>query len=167
MRPILAVFFAIIQVVIIILYLTACNIKLTTYEFSDDYGVFQDVQVMIFIGFGFLMVFLKSYSWSAVGFNFLTAALATEVVPLWTGFWQLIFENRAEKIDIDVWMLVRAEFGAAAVLITMGAVLGKVNDAQLCFIAITETFFYTLNEAISLNSIYASDVGGMSKANSF
>jgi hypothetical protein len=32
--------------------------------------------VMIFVGFGFLMTFLKRYSYSAVGLNFLFSALA-------------------------------------------------------------------------------------------
>ena len=40
------------------------------------YPMFQDVHVMMFIGFGFLMVFLKRYGYSAVGFNFFLAALA-------------------------------------------------------------------------------------------
>jgi ammonium transporter Rh len=32
--------------------------------------------VMIFVGFGFLMTFLKRYSYSAVGLNFVLSALA-------------------------------------------------------------------------------------------
>lgn len=40
----------------------------------DHYPMFQDVHVMIFVGFGFLMVFLKCHSWTSVGFNFLIAA---------------------------------------------------------------------------------------------
>ena len=31
---------------------------------------------MIFIGFGFLMVFIKFHSWTAVGYNFLVATWA-------------------------------------------------------------------------------------------
>jgi hypothetical protein len=31
---------------------------------------------MIYIGFGFLMVFLKTGSWTAVGFNYLLSAWA-------------------------------------------------------------------------------------------
>lgn len=40
------------------------------------YPLFQDVHVMIFVGFGFLMVFLKTHSWTSVGFNFVIAAFA-------------------------------------------------------------------------------------------
>lgn len=38
------------------------------------YPMWMDVHVMIFIGFGFLMVFLKTHCWSSIGFNYLIAA---------------------------------------------------------------------------------------------
>jgi ammonium transporter Rh len=38
------------------------------------YAMFQDIHVMIFVGFGFLMVFLKTNMWTAVGYNYLIAA---------------------------------------------------------------------------------------------
>lgn len=47
---------------------------------------FQDVHVMIFIGFGFLMTFLQRYSFSSVGFNFLIAAFALQWATLMQGF---------------------------------------------------------------------------------
>jgi ammonium transporter Rh len=40
------------------------------------YPSFQDVHVMIFVGFGFLMVFLKNNSWCSIGFNYLIACWA-------------------------------------------------------------------------------------------
>jgi len=43
---------------------------------QNYYPIFQDVHVMIFVGFGFLMVFLKTYCWTAIGYNFLIAAFA-------------------------------------------------------------------------------------------
>jgi ammonium transporter Rh len=41
--------------------------------------VFQDVHVMIFIGFGFLMTFLKKYGLSAVSLNMMCAAISLQV----------------------------------------------------------------------------------------
>jgi ammonium transporter Rh len=42
------------------------------------YPMWMDIHVMIFIGFGFLMVFLKHHSWSSVGFNYLIGAWAIQ-----------------------------------------------------------------------------------------
>lgn len=47
---------------------------------------FQDVHVMIFVGFGFLMTFLQRYGFSSVGFNFLIAAFALQWATLMQGF---------------------------------------------------------------------------------
>ena len=41
---------------------------------------------MIIVGFGFLMTFLKRYSWSALGFNFLFAAFTVQWAILVQGF---------------------------------------------------------------------------------
>lgn len=40
--------------------------------------VFQDVHVMVFVGFGFLMTFLRRYGYSAIGFNFLLSAVVIQ-----------------------------------------------------------------------------------------
>jgi ammonium transporter Rh len=50
------------------------------------FTVFQDVHVMVFIGFGFLMTFLKRYGFSAIGFNLLIAALNVQWSILCSGF---------------------------------------------------------------------------------
>lgn len=48
----------------------------STEMLHNHYPLFQDVHVMIFVGFGFLMVFLKAHSWTSVGFNYLVACWA-------------------------------------------------------------------------------------------
>ena len=63
-----------------------------TFLFTDLLSsptVFQDVHVMIFIGFGFLMTFLKRYGFGSVGFNFLIAAVALQWAVLVNGFFHL------------------------------------------------------------------------------
>lgn len=44
---------------------------------------------MIFVGFGFLMTFLKRYGFSATGFNLLVAALMVQWAILARGFFEL------------------------------------------------------------------------------
>ena len=48
---------------------------------------------MIFIGFGFLMTFLKKYGLSAVSLNMICAALSIEIFTLVYGFFHLHCED--------------------------------------------------------------------------
>lgn len=61
-------------------------------------SVFQDVHVMIFIGFGFLMTFLKRYGFSSVGVNLLLAAFGLQWGLLMQGIWHL--DDGKIKINI-------------------------------------------------------------------
>ena len=97
------------------------------------YPFFQDVHVMIFVGFGFLMVFLKNHSWCSIGFNYLIACWAIQICILFTGFWNnitqfyLSSQHQWTKIPLSYDYLLLADFGAGAVLISFGAILGKCS----------------------------------------
>ena len=60
--------------------------------------------------------------------------------------------------------LFNCEFAAGAVLISFGALLGKVNHLQLVVMALFEIVFYKLNEHAALHWVKATDgyrdVGG-------
>ena len=123
------------------------------------YPVFQDVHVMIFVGFGFLMTFLKKYGYSAVGYNFFISSLAIQ--------WYIIIAGCFEhygmtdfKISMNISKLITADFSAAAVLITFGVVLGKVNRLQLFLICILEIVTFAVNEYVLLEKLKIADAGG-------
>jgi ammonium transporter Rh len=86
---------------------------------------------MIYIGFGFLMVFLRTHSWTSVGYNFIIAAYAAQLTILVIGFWHmaLVGDHGFHAISLDIPGLIIGDFGAGAVLITFGAVLGKISLA--------------------------------------
>ena len=67
--------------------------KLTSTVSHFPLSVFQDVHVMIFIGFGFLMTLLKKYGLSAVSLNMICAALSIEIFTLVYGFFHLHCED--------------------------------------------------------------------------
>lgn len=62
-------------------------------EFNDDeslqtsYPLFQDINVMILVGFGFLMAFIKTHQWSALGYTFMINAVVVQLYLLWKPFW--------------------------------------------------------------------------------
>jgi hypothetical protein len=114
---------------------------------------------MIFVGFGFLMVFLKNSSWCSIGFNYLIACWAIQICVLFTGFWHNIMKfteehkegekpHEWEKIHLNYDMLFLADFGAGAVLISFGVILGKCSIFQLWVMTTIEVFFYCLNESV-------------------
>ena len=121
---------------------------------------------MIFVGFGFLMVFLKNHSWCSIGFNYLIACWAIQICILFTGFWHNITHfykdphHQWEKIPLNYEHLILADFGAGAVLISFGAILGKCSIFQLWAMATLEVFFYCLNEAILIDIFQVFDIGG-------
>ena len=57
-------------------------------------------------------------------------------------------------------MLIEGDFAAAAVLISFGAILGKVNSMQLLVMSTLEIFFYALNYQIGAVKFGAVDMGG-------
>ena len=56
--------------------------------------------------------------------------------------------------------MITSDFACAAVLITYGAVLGKVSRLQLTVIGILEIVFYAVNEKIIVKYIQITDAGG-------
>jgi len=119
------------------------------------YPMFQDVHVMIFIGFGFLMTFLKRYGFSSVGGNLLLAAFGLQWGLLTQGFWHLT----DGKIKINIFKIINADFSTATVLISFGAVLGKTSLVQLLIMTVLEIGIFAINEHLVATVFEANDVG--------
>ncbi|XP_034018726.1 LOW QUALITY PROTEIN: ammonium transporter Rh type A-like [Thalassophryne amazonica] len=119
------------------------------------YPMFQDVHVMIFIGFGFLMTFLKRYGFSSVGVNLLLAAFGLQ----WGLFMQGIWHLDDGKVKVNIFKIINADFSTATVLISFGAVLGKTSPVQLLIMTILEITIFSINEHLVANVLNAHDVG--------
>lgn len=133
-------------------------------DFYYRYPSFQDVHVMIFIGFGFLMTFLQRYGFSSVGFNFLIAAFALQWATLMQGFFHGMHGG---KIHIGVESMINADFCTGSVLISFGAVLGKTSPVQLLIMAVFEVTLFAVNEYILLSVLDAKDAGGSMTIHTF
>ncbi|XP_049795388.1 ammonium transporter Rh type B [Schistocerca nitens] len=127
-------------------------------EMAKYYPLFQDVHVMMFAGFGFLMTFLRRYGYSSVGFNFLLAALLLQWSILCKGFYDK--DPRDGSIHIGIINLLQADLTVATILISMGAVLGKVTPLQLVVMGFIETAICTANEHLGVSVLKAVDAGG-------
>ncbi|ROL55278.1 Ammonium transporter Rh type A [Anabarilius grahami] len=127
------------------------------------YPMFQDVHVMIFIGFGFLMTFLKRYGFSSVGINLLLAAFGLQ--------WGLLLQNMWHmhdgKIKVSIESMINADFSTATVLISFGAVLGKTSPVQLLIMTLLEITVFCINEHLVVGVLKVSDVGASMTIHAF
>ena len=85
----------VVEVIIIVLYGVFVRIEHTpgdTYN-AEKYPAYQDVNVMMLIGFGYLMAFSKTTSWSAFSYTFFMNALMVQLYVLVNGFWYRVFHG--------------------------------------------------------------------------
>ncbi|XP_024130055.1 rh blood group, D antigen isoform X2 [Oryzias melastigma] len=114
----------------------------------DKYAEFQDVNVMVVLGFGFLCTFLVRHGFSSSGFNLFVATIATQWALILMGI-ESWYDKR--RILVDLRSILVAEMSAASALISLGAVLGKVNPVQLILLALLEVPAFILNEWVLLS----------------
>ena len=70
-------------------------------------------------------------------------------------------------INLNIKSLITGDFAAGSVLISFGALLGKVSLNQLLLISILEIIFYSLNESIGVIHYQAVDMGGSMYVHTF
>jgi ammonium transporter Rh len=119
-----------------------------TTDFVRFYPMFQDVHVMIFLGFGLLMSFLRVASYSAIGIAYLIAAFTVVVYHLMRAIWLCAFAQC--DMPLSVADLVLGEFCAGALLIAFGVVIGRVSPSQMLLVGVLLPFFYSLNEEVGV-----------------
>jgi len=144
----------------------------------DTFPMFQDVHVMIFIGFGFLMTFLKKYGLSAVSLNMLNAVICLQWATLVYGFVHLKhcqtideFDDDGKCVNGDPWpgigkiylniteSMLYSDFAAASVLISFGVVIGTTSPLQLIAMSLIEIVIFAMNEVIGRKIFKAIDAG--------
>jgi ammonium transporter Rh len=90
--------------------------------------MYQDVNVMMLIGFGFLMTFIKLHAWSSLVYTFFINAITVQLYILLYNFWEKVFHGEWDhKIYIKESSFTAASYSVAANLIAFGGVLGKVG----------------------------------------
>lgn len=133
-----------------------------TYSVPSDlnpqfYAMFIDVSIMIFFGFGFLMTFLRRHGFSAVGLCVMTSCVVVQLSLVMQG---LLQDGLPQGGDVNLFTLINGLFCAGAVMISMGAVLGKLSPSQLLFMGIIETVLYFVNFSLYTKTLGAHDAAG-------
>jgi ammonium transporter Rh len=108
---------------------------------------------------------MRWYGLGAVGFTMLITAVGFQWYLFADSFWIQWFTipdtNDWTKVPINLYSLMDAMFGVSAVLISFGALIGKVSPLQLMVMTVIELALHSLNEKVlMLNFMKLADLGG-------
>ena len=164
--------FGIFQIIFIILIgcyynkldLTNINNILIYYiapnEIVEKYKIFQEINIIIFLGFGFLRTFLKHHSWTSISITLMSGVIAFEVGLFTLICWASIFTRNWNNGILNFQHFLDASYCSATIVISLGAVLGKLSIAQYLVMIFIETIFSTLNYVLLRLKLKIIDVGG-------
>lgn len=130
--------------------------SLTTEKFIEDdnfgnvYSMYIGVEIMIFFGFGYLMTFMSRYGLGAIGFTMMIAVVGMQWGILMEGFFKNVYHDRWDYVHVDMISLMESLHLVAAVLISFGALIGKVGSLQIVVLTLIEAFFYAMNKKLLL-----------------
>ncbi|KAH8024399.1 hypothetical protein HPB51_022883 [Rhipicephalus microplus] len=69
-------------------HVTAAEEEYNEATFNRFYPMFEDVHVMVYVGFGYLMTFLRRFGYSAVGNTLLQSAIVLQWAVIMRGIWR-------------------------------------------------------------------------------
>jgi len=153
------------QLVLLILYMVmtdATNMDVYTDRAQNIqlYNNFVGITLMMFVGFGYLMTFLRKYGLSALGFTMFITCLGMQ----WSMLCVHIFHHidHFSNMKVNVMALLEGDFAVAAFLISFGGIIGKASPLQLLIMVLCESVFYSANTKVILGTHWLdiTDVGG-------
>ncbi len=114
----------------------------------EQYNFSIHILAMLLVGFGFLMVFVRNYGYSATTGTYLVVGVGLPLYLLLRSTGMI----SAEPIAADsIKAVLLAEFACAAALISMGAILGRVRLYQYAIMAALAVPAYMVNEWLVLD----------------
>jgi ammonium transporter Rh len=114
----------------------------------SQYNFAIHILAMLLVGFGFLMVFVRKYGYSATTGTYLVVAVGLPLYVMLRASGVLCVEPIAPS---TIKALLYAEFAVASALIAMGAVLGRLRVFQYALLALLLVPAYLLNEWLVLD----------------
>ena len=114
----------------------------------EQYNFSIHILAMLLVGFGFLMVFVKKYGYSATTGTYLVVAIGIPLYLFMRSTGTISAEAMAPK---SIHVLLLAEFACASALIAMGAVLGRLRLYQYAILTAFLIPAYMLNEWLVLD----------------
>lgn len=133
----------------------------TTEEDLNTYdGIFKDINVMIFVGFGMFHTLLKRYSWTSITINMMAIALSFQIGLFTNLLWKNAFKESWKKGVLNFKTFIESNIISCSVLVSLGCVLGKLTPTQYILMIVFETIVSSLNFQLCDTKLKAIDVGG-------
>ena len=133
----------------------ATELELNIYE-----GLFKDINLMVFVGFGMLHTLLKRYSWTSITINMMAIAFSFQIGLFTNLLWENSFKESWKMGVLNFRTFIKSIFNSCSVLISLGCVLGKLSLTQYIILIIFETIISSLNFQLCDVKLRAIDVGG-------
>ncbi len=123
------------------------------------YSFYTDIALLVLVGLGFLLTFLVKYAYSALGFTLLLTAFTLQWTILVVGFFRQVIVGTYSYIPLTFPTMLDGMYGVVAILISFGALAGKLSPFAMVVMAFWEVIFYGVNLYIGSMLLQASDYG--------
>jgi len=146
-----------LQAIIIVLFGVFTKYDYDGYNMGQ-YGMLQDVNVMIFVGFGFLFNLLPKYGWAAVSIVLAIGAMAIPWGIVCFG-WIMEGQTAVGSVTVSLGSIANGIFMACSCLIAVATVLGRTSLQQNVILMFCMMPAYAFNQWV-VTEIGAKDTGG-------
>lgn len=130
------------------------------YDFDNYYGIFRDINIMVFVGFGMLHTLFTNYSKTSISINILAIALSVQISLLTNLLWENAFKEKFKYGVVNFISYIKAIMNASTVVVSLGCVLGKLSLIQYLIMIIVETIISSLNFQLCHVKLKSVDTGG-------
>jgi len=134
---------------------TATEDELNYYD-----GIFRDINIFVFVGFGMFHSLLKRYAWTATTINMVAIALSFQIGLFTNLLWANAFRESWKSGILNYENFIKAIFNSCTILVSLGCVLGKLSPVQYFIMIVFETVISSLNFQLCDIKLEAIDVGG-------
>lgn len=129
-------------------------------DFTNRLPYFQDIHIMIYIGFGFLLCFIHQIQLTSLTMCFWISALSFQYYFLWSALWKGWINGHFGSVEVTPYEFIAGEASIAAQLIALCAIIGKTNNLQFLIMTVVGVFLYCLNEQLVVYRLGTRDIGG-------
>jgi ammonium transporter Rh len=129
---------------------------------DDWYSFYTQIAIQVFFAWGMSGTWLKKYAYGSLVFSFMIGVYALQWGFLLNGFFEEVSNSQYGVLDLTIHKLILALVCSTALVVSHGAVLGKIGifGGEVFFYTIVGVAFWTLNYFICIFVLKASDVGG-------